>query len=298
MIKIPKYLIISGPTASGKSDLAEEIYKKTGGLIVNADSMQIYKNLPILSAQPTICAHHKLYSILNYDQPYSCAKWVDDVKALDDNLPIIIVGGTGLYIKSLIYGLSQIPDIPEFIKKEVTEIYEQLGKDKFYESLIKLDPKASKIFSSDKQRMQRAYSVKLFTNKSIFDYHAEVALPKLQNFIHISLVPERAYLYDRINKRLDSMISCGAIEEVKSFMSLYDNRGKYQILATHGLIEIESVIRGEITLEQAKNIICQKIRNYAKRQLTWFRHQSEANFMNYNDIIELNWENLLNKVFR
>jgi tRNA dimethylallyltransferase len=274
-----KIVIISGPTASGKSSLALNFAAKKDIAIINADSLQIYQGLPILSSQPTEAeqkiAPHFLYSYLKADQTSSVATWLEAVKSTVDlvlaqkKLPVI-VGGSGMYISKLIAGISEIPQIDEQTKKLARELYEEIGHVEFQKKLVDLGE--DEIL--DKHRLIRAYEVLCQTKKSI-TWWQNKPLKKIfpqANFIHLNLEFDRQKLYQNCNLRFEKMLKIGAIEEVQSFVN-QRFLGDLQITKTLGFSEICDFLANKISQQKMIEIVAQKTRNYAKRQLTWFRHQ-------------------------
>ncbi len=270
----PKILVISGPTASGKSDLALKMAGLRDIGIINADSLQIYQGLPILSAQPTLeeqkIVPHFLYSYFSSSQTSSVATWLQLVKPLierlwnENKLPVI-VGGSGMYISKLIEGISEIPQISEEKKNEARQLYEKMSQEEF--------KKIAHSDALDKQRLIRACEVLLQTGKpiSFFQNNQKKIFPDAE-FLHINLNPEREKLYQNCNSRFEKMLKNGAIEEVQNLVNQGIN-DDMQITKTLGFFEIRDFLRGEITREKMLEVARQKTRNYAKRQLTWFRHQ-------------------------
>ena len=277
----PDILIICGPTASGKSKFALEVAMANDGEIINADATQIYKEIPILSCSPSEedkkhIPHH-LYNHKSLGDEYSVAIFLDEIsKAIKEviskgKLPII-VGGTGLYVKAMVEGLSQIPDIPSDIRKKSKEMLENLGNQAFYNELKKLDPiAAAKLDPGNSQRLIRAYEVFSHTGKSIYDFHKEKSEPLLANF-NVKVIiatANREKLYQRCNERFEHIFEIGALEEVKK---IHKNTSAKAI----GFEEISSYLNGKITKEKAIEIASQKTRNYAKRQVTFFAHQIDG----------------------
>lgn len=277
-----KILIIAGPTASGKSSRAIEFAKKLKGIIINADSLQIYQDIPIITAQPSIeqqaIVEHKLYGIMQPDEEFSVAKWLNLVcieinnAHRDGRLPII-VGGTGMYIKSLMQGISKIPDIDNTLRREIRKQAENLTNEALYKLLKDKDPKiADKLNANDKQRILRAYEVKLQTGISLLEWQTNVKVfyPKeMFNYMLIDL--PRSNLYFNCNNRFDSMLESGVIEEVRQLNLKFN----YPVAAKKalGFKEISDYLDHKLTLEEAKNKAKKITRNYAKRQVTWFKHQ-------------------------
>jgi tRNA dimethylallyltransferase len=284
-----KIIIISGPTASGKSQLALDFAQKNNAVIINADSLQIYAGLPILSSQPSDeeknQVEHLLYSVLNPFENSSVAMWLKLVKSsVDDVLQKgkipLIVGGSGMYISKLVEGISEIPETDEAIRTEASELFENLEKEDFAAELIRLGEDKNKVKNLDKHRLIRAYEVLRQTGKSIF-FWQEKPLQKLfaqEDFLHINLNPNREELYRNCNLRLAQMLECGAIAEVDSLLNQGVTNDK-QITKTLGFYEIEDFLNERITKEEILAIAAQKTRNYAKRQLTWFRNQLPEKFI-------------------
>lgn len=278
--------VIYGPTASGKTRLAIDIAHHIGAdksVIINADSLQIYQGLPILSACPNAHeyqqADHLLFEILNPHEKNSVGRWWDMVvntinEAIKMGKTPILVGGTGMYIKSFLCGLAPIPETDEGLRETLNKKMDEIGVNAFYEELIALDPMAeNRIEKDNPRRLVRAFEVKKSTGKSIYEWHDMPAnthgLPL--DIHYISLAPDRDWLYERCNRRFDMMIDAGAVEEVQNFNLTYglDTVSMKAI----GYDEINAVIKGEMDIDTARDVACQKTRNYAKRQLTWGRTQ-------------------------
>lgn len=289
-----KIIIISGPTASGKSGLALDIAKKVRGIVINADSMQIYQDLPVLSAQPTLEeqseAPHALYNVISPYENCSVGKWLNLVnnvlsEAEQKNLVPIMVGGTGMYITKLVDGVSTIPDINETVRKEANELFHILGNESFYSKIKKIDPEyAAKINSGDKQRMTRVYEVFKQTGKNMTQWHAEPTkrIRDDMDFFHINFDPDRDWLYARCNKRFKMMVDqMDAVEEVQSFLKQYPDimNEKHGVYSTLGFIEIYNHLKGIMTYKEMIDSASQKTRNYAKRQYTWFRNQVKDKYL-------------------
>ena len=276
-----KVILLAGPTASGKSKLALRLAKNLNGAVINADSMQIYKELSVLTSRPTLedtsIIKHYLYGFSSVKQKFSTGHWLQMVinkikeKWNQDQTPIL-VGGTGLYFKALIDGLVKIPNIPNDLRNEIRVQQKKIGQKKFYSELIKLDPLAKKFLpASDTQRSMRAYEVKKFTDKSLFTFIKETKsnfdkkiFKKL--FINIS----REQLHKKIDKRVEKMFEEGAVAEVKNFLNMKVNK-ELSANKIIGIKEIKDYIIGKITLIKTKELIKLKTRQYAKRQFTWAR---------------------------
>tara|TARA_B100001123_G_scaffold112141_2_gene130579 strand:+ start:620 stop:1540 length:921 start_codon:yes stop_codon:yes gene_type:complete len=276
-----KIILLAGPTASGKSKLAIKIAQHIKGEIVNADSMQIYKEISILNSKPNIkdmkIIRHHLYGFNSARNFFSTGNWLEmsliKIKEIWDNKKTpIIVGGTGLYFKTLTEGLVKIPEIPNNIRNEIRRLNLKIGQKKFFDILIKLDPLAKRfILSTDKQRSVRAYEVKKYTGRSLFDFMKETKSNFKRNiFIKLFVNTPKEILNGKIEKRVEKMFKEGALEEVKRFMKI-KIRKEMSSNKIIGISEIKDYLNGEMTLERTKELINQKTRQYAKRQLTWSR---------------------------
>ena len=274
-----KIILLAGPTASGKSRLAIQLAKKLNGEIINGDSMQVYKEFSILSSRP--CkqelkkAKHHLYGIVSVKKYFSAGDWLKRTKAKINNclknkkVPII-TGGTGLYFNTITKGISKIPNIDIKTKKKVRNLFAKLGYSKFYEKLLKLDPKVKgKFLPTDSQRSQRAYEVMLKTKKSLFDWTSNTKSDFVNYDIKkIFIEIPREELLKRISKRTEIMFKDKCIEEVKKFNTLKLSKS----LSANKLIgvqEINDYLKGKINSNQCKELINIKTRQYAKRQNTW-----------------------------
>ena len=276
-----KIILIFGPTASGKSSFAIKLAKKINGEVINADSMQVYKELKILSARPSQKDYknikHHLYGFQSVKKNFSTGDWLKLVhkKILEikkrKKIPII-VGGTGLYFKALTNGLVSIPNIPIKLRAKIRSLHKKIGSKSFFSKLIKLDPLSkNKISSSDTQRVIRAYEVKLFTNQSIYDWFKNTQSKfENKNFYKIYLDYPRVGLIERINTRVKDMVKKGAISEVKRFIKLKVPKAKTASKAI-GIEEIRSYLEKKIEIIEVIEKISIKTRQYAKRQSTWGR---------------------------
>ena len=281
MDKQSKIILISGPTASGKSNFAVKIAKKIQGEIINADSMQVYKKLKILTARPNKQEQknikHHLYGVIDLNEKFSTGQWlklvIKKIKNIQKKKKIpILVGGTGLYFQSLIDGLVKIPEIPLKFRNKIRLISKREGQKKFYKKLLKLDPKIKDKFDpNDTQRSIRAYEVKSYTNVSMYDWLTKTKSEfKDSDFLKLHIETKREKLIERINLRTSSMINEGAVNEVKKFLKLkiIKNQSVNKVI---GIAELTQYLNHEITLEEAKELILIKTRQYAKRQATWAR---------------------------
>ncbi|QPF93481.1 tRNA (adenosine(37)-N6)-dimethylallyltransferase MiaA [Bradyrhizobium commune] len=279
-----KAVLIAGPTASGKSALALELALATGGVVINADSMQVYRDLHIITARPTRAeearAPHRLYGHVDAAVNFSAGAWVSDAaKALAEaqaqgQMPIFI-GGTGLYFKALTAGLSVVSPIPAEVREGVRARLEQNGVEALHAELARRDPRAAERLNlRDRSRIARALEVVEATGRSLLDWHHEGQPPLLpkDSFRAVFLAPERDELYARIDARFDAMLGAGALKEVERLAA----RGLDPLLPAmkaHGVPALVRHLRGELGLEEAARVGRADTRHYAKRQFTWFRHQ-------------------------
>ena len=276
-----KIILISGPTASGKSIFAIKIAKKIDGEIVNADSMQVYKQLKILSARPDPKLYqkikHHLYGFHDVKKNFSTGDWLKLVKKKIKEIQKrkktpILVGGTGLYFKALTDGLVKIPNISLKLRTKVRIMQKKLGQEKFYKELLKLDPSSKgKINPTDTQRSIRAFEVKKFTGKSLHEWFKNTKSNFMDDdFFKVYIDYPRQELIDRINLRTERMIENGAVKEVKNFIRLKVKKDKSANKAI-GVNEIKDYLIKEIDIKEIREKIAIKTRQYAKRQSTWAR---------------------------
>ncbi len=296
----PTIVLLAGPTASGKSKLAIKLSKALNGEIVNADSMQVYKELKILTSRPSPSdvkkIKHHLYGFISVKKNFSTGAWLNiatkKIKSILEKKKVpILVGGTGLYFKTLIDGLVQIPDIPISLKEKIRKYHKKIGQEKFYNELLKLDPKVKNfILESDKQRSIRAYEVKKFTKKSLYDWITNTKPtfdPNLfkKFFIH----PSKDFLLRQINLRMNKMFKQGVKQEVKKFLRLKicPDLSANKVI---GIQEIKDHLVKKLTLTEVKNLIQIRTRQYVKRQFTWARGKMSSwkiiNPKNYKDILD------------
>ncbi len=278
-----KIILISGPTASGKSKLAIKFAKKINGEIINADSMQVYKELKILTARPikkdiNKIKHH-LYGFQSAKNEFSTGQWlklvrkkIKEIKS-KNKIPIL-VGGTGLYFKALTDGLVKIPIVPDKIRDKIRAMQKQIGQKKFYQKLLKKDISIkNKIDPKDVQRTLRAYEVIYFTKKSIFEWYKKTKSQfKKNEFLKIYINYPRDELVIKISKRVEKMLKDGAVKEVKNFekLNLKIDNNIYKVI---GIKEIKDFIDKKTSFKEMKQNIVIKTRQYAKRQRTWSRGQ-------------------------
>ena len=297
-----KIILISGPTASGKSIFAIKLAKKINGEIINADSMQVYKELKILSARPNPKDYqkikHHLYGFHDVKKNFSTGDWlklaIKKIKEIKKRKHIpIFVGGTGLYYKALTEGLVEIPNIPIRFRNKIRSLHKTLGQKKFYKKLLKLDPiSKNKINSTDSQRSIRAYEVKKYTKKSLHDWFKDTkSYFKKNEFMKIYIDFPRQELIQRINLRTEKMLKTGAIKEVKKFIKLKVPIDK-SVNKAIGIDEIKEYLNNKKELSETKEKISIKTRQYAKRQNTWAR----GNMMSWLRLQPLEMNKFLKKI--
>jgi tRNA dimethylallyltransferase len=279
-----KAVLIAGPTASGKSALALDLAQKTGGVVINADSMQVYRDLRIITARPTVeeeaVVPHRLYGHVDAAINFSAGAWIADAaKALAEaraqrKVPIF-VGGSGLYFKALTRGLSAVPPIATEVRDSVRARLERDGVEALHEELARRDPvSAARLKPRDRTRIARALEVIEATGRALPDWHREGLPPLLPpgEFSALFLAPEREALYARIDARFDEMLSGGAIQEVLA-LAARNLDPLLPAMKAHGVPVLIRHIRGEVTRHAAAEFGRTETRQYAKRQFTWFRHQ-------------------------
>jgi tRNA dimethylallyltransferase len=279
-----KAVLIAGPTASGKSALAVELARAADGVVINTDSMQVYRDLRIITARPTLDdeahAPHRLYGHVDAAVNYSAGAWVADATAAltearaQRRLPIF-VGGSGLYFKALTRGLSAVPAVPSDIREHVRAWLERDGPEALHAELKQRDPaSAEKLKVRDRIRIARALEVIEATGRSLTDWHRDGLPPLLppDQVMAVFLAPERDDLYARIDRRFGVMLEAGALDEV----TLLAARGLDPLLPAmkaHGVPALISHLGGDLSLDEAAAVGRADTRRYAKRQFTWFRHQ-------------------------
>ena len=277
-----KIILISGPTASGKSTFAINLAKKINGEIINADSMQVYKQFKILTARPTLKEQknikHHLYGFLSIKNSFSSGQWLKlaskKIKEIQKrNKTPILVGGTGLYFKILIDGLVKIPKISKEKRNKIINLQKKIGQNNFYKKLIKIDPNARELINlNDFQRSIRAYEVKYFTNKSLTEWYKETKpIFKRENFVKIYLDCPKDLLFKRIKMRAKKMIPLGLIE-VKKLKKIKIPQGNSSNKII-GYSELRNLLAKRVNTNQTIDLIATKTRQYAKRQATWARGQ-------------------------
>ncbi|MGD0640393.1 MAG: tRNA (adenosine(37)-N6)-dimethylallyltransferase MiaA [Roseiarcus sp.] len=277
-------LLIAGPTASGKSAVALALADRTGGTIVNADSMQVYRDLRVLTARPSEAderqAPHRLFGEIDGAENFSVGRWLERAKAiLAENAgrpaPILFVGGTGLYFRALTQGLSDIPRVPETVRAAVRADAEGEPTPSLHARLATRDPlTAAGLRPSDRQRILRALEVVAATGRPLAEFHGAREAPPLaaRQWAGLFLAPERAALNARIAARFAAMLREGALDEVDALM----RRGldpALPVMRAHGVPHLIAHLRGELSLADAAEFAVRDTRRYAKRQFTWARHQ-------------------------
>jgi len=276
-----KIILVSGPTASGKSNFSIKLAKKVNGEIVNADSMQVYKELKILSARPSPKDYqkikHHLYGFHSVKKNFSTGDWlkiaIKKVKEINKRKKIpIFVGGTGLYFKALTDGLVNIPNIPIRYRNNIRDLQKKLGQQKFYQKLIKLDPGSKEnINPTDTQRSIRAYEVMHFTKKPLHDWFQNTkSYFNKDDFFKIYIDYPREELIQRIGKRVEKMIKLGAVQEVRKFVKLKVRKDK-SVNKAIGINEIKEYLKEKKDMSDVIEKISIKTRQYAKKQSTWAR---------------------------
>jgi tRNA dimethylallyltransferase len=279
-----KAVLIAGPTASGKSALALALAETHGGVIINADSMQVYRDLRVLTARPTreeeARVPHRLYGHVDAAVSFSAGAWVADAakvlaEARAHNRMPIFTGGSGLYFKALTRGLSALPPIPPEVRDDVRARLQRDGVEALHAQLTQCDPaSAERLKSRDKIRIARALEVVEATGRSLTDWHRDGLPPLLPpgTFTAVFLAAERDELYARIDARFDAMLQAGALDEVAALAARWLDP-LLPAMKAHGVPALIRHLNGEITLQQAAVIGRSDTRHYAKRQFTWFRHQ-------------------------
>ncbi|MFZ5782791.1 MAG: tRNA (adenosine(37)-N6)-dimethylallyltransferase MiaA [Pseudomonadota bacterium] len=275
-------LVVTGPTASGKSALALDLACRFGGTVINADAMQTYDAFPILTAQPSAAerlrAPHELYGILPLGETLSAPRWRDLASvAIDRSIAAgrqpILCGGSGLYLRTLMQGIPTIPESSAAVRDQANADWAALGAEAFRMRLAAKDPAiVARLKPGDRQRHVRAWEVWLTTGQPLSVWQAGSVQAPRWSFRSILLAPDRSWLRDRIGKRFDAMIEAGVVTEVRRVFE----RGcdpRWPGLKAHGAPELFAHFRGEMTLGQARRIAIDHTRQYAKRQMTWFRHQ-------------------------
>jgi tRNA dimethylallyltransferase len=278
----PDVVVVTGPTASGKSALALALGKQRGGTVINADAMQTYDAFPILTAQPTaeerLAIPHRLYGVLPLSETLSAARWREMAVAeiaqshKAGRLPILC-GGSGLYLRALMQGFSAIPAVPAELRDQANRDWETLGADAFRARLAERDAATvARLKPGDRQRHVRAWEVLVASGRPLSAWQAIEGKPAPWRFATVQLAPDRAWLRARIETRFDTMMTAGVLAEVRA---VFDRKPdpKWPGLKAHGAPELFRHFRGDLELDEARRIAIDHTRQYAKRQMTWFRGQ-------------------------
>ncbi len=291
-----KIIILTGPTASGKSSLALEFAIKHKNIdIINADSMQVYSEIPIICANPPkqdlAAANHKLYGFLRANEPLSAGLWIDMIdeeikESMGNNKTPLLVGGSTMYIRLLLDGIRKLPEVSDDIKKFAISEFNRLGKEEFFKNLCKIDPICyEKINKNDSQRAIRAFEIKTASGKSFYDkYETEKSILSEFDVKKIALIPDVETVYNSCNLRFLDMLKDGVLDEISDFLkSEYDEN--LSACKAIGVPEIKKYIQGEMNLEEVISKTQQHTRNYAKRQRTWINNR-------FDDFIKLKTKGL------
>ena len=278
----PPVVIVTGPTASGKSGLAVALARRFGGVVINADSMQVYRELSILTARPDAAAlaaaPHRLYGVLSGAEACSAARWrglaLDEIAAAREAGQLrLVVGGTGLYLRALARGLSPVPAISAALRQAARSRHAELGGAAFHAALAHRDPAgAARLAPGDSQRLIRAWEVLEATGRPLADWQARAGAAAPYRFLRVVLQPPRETLYETIDRRLEAMVAAGALDEVEALLGLHLDPA-LPVMRAVGLRELAGHLRGESDLPAALAAAQQATRRYAKRQTTWLRRQ-------------------------
>ncbi len=278
-----RVIFIAGPTASGKSAAALSLAKSIGGQIVNADAMQVYRDLRVLTARPTLDdeAHvpHHLYGFIDGEEPYSAGRWARAAsEAIAEiqkrNVPSIVTGGTGLYFRALEQGLSPIPETPPDIRDMALARRVSIGADAFYKEVVLRDPAMAHLPKGDAQRLLRVWEVFEATGQPLSFFQQLPRQPLIETAPEkVVIAPPRDTLYARCDARAAAMMAAGAPQEVQALIKR-NLDSSLPVMKALGVPEISSLLRGESTREETLAALQQNTRRFAKRQMTWFRNQA------------------------
>jgi tRNA dimethylallyltransferase len=278
----PSVIVVTGPTASGKSALALALAEQRNGTVINADAMQTYDAFPILTAQPSADERarvpHRLYGVLPLSETLSAARWrelaaSEIAESRKAGRQPILCGGSGLYLRSLMEGISAIPAIPGEVRDQANSEWQTMGVDAFRARLSERDPRiVARLQPGDRQRHVRAWEVVVATGRPLSEWQAGAGQPAPWKFTTILLAPDRAWLRERIATRFDVMLKAGVLAEARAVFDRVPDP-KWPGLKAHGAPELFRHFRGELDLADARRIAIDHTRQYAKRQMTWFRHQ-------------------------
>ena len=275
--------LIAGPTASGKTALALRLAREVGGEIVNADALQLYRDLCILSARPSpaeeaLVSHH-LFGVADASDGWSVGRWLTAAQQVLQGIaarhrPAVVVGGTGLYFRALTQGLAQLPQVPADVRTQVQVRFDALGEAAFRTELRSVDPAAeARIAPGDRQRLTRAMEVHAATRRALSDWQADAPPAFARDFKAVVLEPPREVLYARCDARFQAMVEAGALEEVRALLAR-NLAADLPAMKAVGVRELGAHLGGEIGLAEAVALGQQQTRRYAKRQLTWSRNQT------------------------
>jgi len=283
----PPVVVVTGPTASGKSALALWIAEAFMGTVINADALQVYRELKILTARPGPEAEkrapHRLYGVLPAAEACSAGLWrglalTEIERSFTAGRLPVVVGGTGLYLKALEQGLAALPEVPEAVRRDTRRRHAALGNESFHAALAERDPvMAGQLRPSDKQRMLRAWEILESSGRSLAQWQKETQSGDLPyRVLHLILAPPRAAIYAACDARFEAMVAAGAADEVRRLLAL-DLDPALPAMKAVGVPQLAAHLRGETSLEAAVAAGQQATRNYVKRQMTWLRNQSPAN---------------------
>ncbi len=281
----PSSVVVAGPTGSGKSALALALAEDLGGVVINADSMQVYRDARVLTARPSPADEaripHRLFGVLAADDPCTAGRWralaqAEIAAAQGAGRSAVVVGGTGLYIEALLKGLAPVPPIPPPVRREGARLYEALGAARFRALLIDREPHAADLPPGDRQRLLRAWEVVEATGRPLSEWHKDETAnpPPLPAFVILLSTP-REILYPRLDARFETMLGAGGLDEARALHS----RGldpNLPLLKAVGIRQLLAHCAGDASLDAASAAARQATRHYAKRQMTWFRHRLTA----------------------
>ena len=278
-----KIILIAGPTASGKSALAVDVACAFNGVVINADSMQVYRDLPLLSSGPTPAemarAPHRLYGVLDGAETCSAARWLEMATteitaAWAEGRQPVVVGGTGLYLRALMEGLSPVPTIPPAVRAATRARFADMGNAAFHSALAEFDPDmAARLRPTDSQRLIRAWEAREATGQSLAHWQDEATRPPLNaDILPVILLPPRECLHARSAERFDQMLAEGALEEVRALAARHLDPA-LPVMKALGVSELLAHLSGAMSLEDARTKAKAATRQYIKRQTTWLRNQ-------------------------
>ena len=300
------YILLAGPTASGKSALALDFAEQLDGVIINADSMQVYTDLRILTARPSVedeaCLPHKLYGTVDGAERYSVGRWLADLHLAVEQTRAqkkwpIIVGGTGFYLNAAEHGISAIPDIPQEARSEAMSYHQQYGGQRALDKLQELDPAiADRLEAGDSQRLVRALEVVLHTGKPLSYWQSRPREGGLTGrAIKIAHIPERELVYERIDKRFSAMIEGGGLAEVEQLMQRHLSPD-LPVMKALGVTALAAFLNGDIDKQTAVYLASRDTRHYAKRQMTWLRNNFISNYENNKTYSKQLYQKIFSKI--